>query len=83
MLELDRPLFLIQVYGPNTSVQYAEFVEEANDALRKIKLKESIILLGDLNAHVWEWCRDMEACDWQTWWCWREWERKAPVTTLL
>jgi len=45
-------LCLTKVYAPNSSTQYPEFAAEANDTLRKVKLNESAILLGDLNAHA-------------------------------
>lgn len=43
---------LIQVYLPNSSAQYTEFVEETSHALRKVKSNESKNLMGCCNAHV-------------------------------
>ena len=47
-----RSLCLLQVYAPNTVSEYQVFVDEVNDALQRVRSTESIILLGDFNAHI-------------------------------
>ena len=42
---LVRSLCLLQVYAPNATSEYQTFVDE-------VSLTESIILIGDFNAHV-------------------------------
>ena len=52
-LKLDgQALCIIQVYVPNSESEYQAFVDEVNDALQRVTITESTILLGDFNAHV-------------------------------
>ena len=48
---LDRSLCLLQVYAPNATSEYYAFLDEVNDALLRVSLTESIVLMGDL-THV-------------------------------
>ena len=51
-LELvNRHLYLIQIYATKSSAMSSELVEEAGDALRRVKTNKSKIPLGDFNAH--------------------------------
>jgi len=54
---VERPRCLTHVYGPNSSAVYLKFVEESNDAMRRVKLtyrlsfwKTSILMLGTTNC---------------------------------
>ena len=49
---LDRSLCLLQVYAPNITSEYQIFVDEVNDALLRVSLTESTVLMGDFNTHV-------------------------------
>ena len=49
---VDRPFCLLQVHAPNTTSEYQNFVDEANDALLGVSHTESIVLMRDFNAHV-------------------------------
>ena len=40
------------MYAPNAEAQYQPFLDEVGVALQKVISAESIILLGDFNAHV-------------------------------
>ena len=42
----------LQVYAPNMELQYEAFLEEVEVALRNATSSESLVLLGDFNAHV-------------------------------
>ena len=48
----SQSLCFIQVYAPNSTTQYLDFVDEVNDALQRVSSSESTVLLGDFNAHV-------------------------------
>jgi exonuclease III len=48
----DSTLALIQVYAPNLESEYAAFLEEVSLALETLPTTDSIMLLGDFNAHV-------------------------------
>ena len=48
----DRSLCLLQVYAPNAVSEYQAFVDDVNDALQRVGSTESVILLGDFNAHI-------------------------------
>ena len=48
----NRALCLFQVYASNATSEYEAFVDKINDALSRVTNSESIILLGDFNAHV-------------------------------
>ena len=49
---LDRPLFLLQVYAPNSTSEYQAFVDEVNDTVLRASPTEFTVLMGDFNAHV-------------------------------
>ena len=42
----------VQVYAPNTESEYALFLDEVLGVLERIPGTDSIVLLGDFNAHV-------------------------------
>ena len=48
----ERLLCILQVYAPNMDSQYDAFLEEFEVALGKATSLESLVLLGDFNAHV-------------------------------
>ncbi len=48
----ERIIALIQVYAPNCENEYVKFVEEVALALESLPNTDSIMLLGDFNAHV-------------------------------
>ena len=48
----ERSLCILQVYAPNIESQYETFLEEVEVALGKATLSESLVVLGDFNAHV-------------------------------
>ena len=48
----ERSLCILQVYAPNIKSQYEAFLEEVEVALGKATSSESLVLLGDFNAHV-------------------------------
>ena len=48
----ERSLCILQVYAPNVESQYEAFLEEVEVALGKATSSESLVLLGDFNAHV-------------------------------
>ena len=43
---LDRSLCLLHVYAPNATSEYQAFVDEVNDALLRVSLTESTLLMG-------------------------------------
>ena len=43
---------LVSVYAPSIDSHYKAFLEEVEIALGKATLLESLVLLGDFNAHV-------------------------------
>ena len=49
---LERSLCIFQVYAPNAETQYHPFLDEVSVALQKVTYAESIVVLGDFNAHV-------------------------------
>ena len=49
---LDWSLCLLQVYASNATSEYHTFVNEVNDALLRVSVTESTVLMGDFNAHV-------------------------------
>ena len=50
---LERSVCILQVYVPNIESQYEAFLEEVKVvALGKATSSESLVLLGDFNAHV-------------------------------
>ena len=48
----EQSLCILQVYAPNIESQYEAFLEEVEVALGKATSSESLVLLGDFNAHV-------------------------------
>ena len=48
----ERSLCILQVYAPNMKSQYKAFLEKIEVALGKATSSESLVLLGDFNAHV-------------------------------
>ncbi|KAK3537215.1 hypothetical protein QTP70_003385 [Hemibagrus guttatus] len=48
----DRCLTVVSAYGPNGSVEYPTFLETLRGVLEDAPTGDSIVLLGDFNAHV-------------------------------
>ncbi|KAK3517712.1 hypothetical protein QTP70_016085 [Hemibagrus guttatus] len=48
----DRCLTVVSAYGPNGSVEYPTFLETLRGVLEDALTGDSIVLLGDFNAHV-------------------------------
>ncbi|KAK3512370.1 hypothetical protein QTP70_007360 [Hemibagrus guttatus] len=48
----DRCLTAVSAYGPNGSVEYPTFLETLRGVLEGAPTGDSIVLLGDFNAHV-------------------------------
>ncbi|KAK3511705.1 hypothetical protein QTP70_014524, partial [Hemibagrus guttatus] len=48
----DRYLTVVSAYGPNGSVEYPTFLETLRGVLEGAPTGDSIVLLGDFNAHV-------------------------------
>ena len=48
----QRSVCILHVYAPNMESQYKAFLEEVEVVLGKATLSESLVLLGDFNAHV-------------------------------
>ncbi|KAK3534007.1 hypothetical protein QTP86_000514 [Hemibagrus guttatus] len=64
----DRCLTVVSTYGPNGSVEYPTFLETLREVLEGAPTGDSIVLLGDFNAHVgndsdtWRGVIDLEWC---------------------
>ncbi|KAK3521856.1 hypothetical protein QTP70_018587 [Hemibagrus guttatus] len=48
----DRCLTVVSAYGPNGSVEYPTFLETLRGVLEGAPTGDSLVLLGDFNAHV-------------------------------
>ena len=48
----ERSLSFLKVYAPNIELQYEAFLEEIEVALGKATSSESLVFLGNFNAHV-------------------------------
>jgi exonuclease III len=48
----SRNLALVQIYAPNDGKEYTTFLDEVTEALETVPPTESVMLIGDFNAHV-------------------------------
>ena len=61
----ERVLTVICAYAPNTSSEYPPFLESLEKILESAFTGDSIILLGDFNAHVGNDSAILEGRDWE------------------
>jgi exonuclease III len=48
----NRNLAIVQIYAPNDSQEYTAFLDEVTEALETVPPTDSVMLIGDFNAHV-------------------------------
>jgi len=48
----NQSICLLEVYAPSAASEYQAFVDEVNNALHRVSPFESIVLMGDFNAHT-------------------------------
>src|SRR5699024_3442811 len=47
-----KNLAIVQAYAPNTEAEYTTFLDELDGGLSRLHPTDSLILMGDFNAHV-------------------------------
>ena len=48
----ERTLTVVSAYGPNSSAEYPAFLESLGEVLNSAPTGDSVVLLGDFNAHM-------------------------------